>query len=81
MDVQGAERDVIEGASNILGNVHYCYVEYGETFYEGGMSRDSTISIMKDRNFVLVPEYSDKGAKGNILFKNLLFRDMIGEES
>ena len=31
MDVQGAERDVIEGAANTLNIVKYLYTEYGET--------------------------------------------------
>ena len=40
IDVQGAEKEVIEGAKNILPNVKYIQLEYGETSYEGGLSKN-----------------------------------------
>lgn len=69
IDVQGAEKEVIEGATKILNSTKFCYMEYGETFYDGGLTRAETIALMKKRGFVPMPDYSNHGNKGNLLFK------------
>ena len=36
MDVQGAERDVLQGSNTMLSNIGYIYTEYSnEELYEG----------------------------------------------
>ncbi len=70
-DIQGAERDMIEGARNTLAITKYLYMEYGETSsYPEAMTRAATIALMGKHHFAIVPEYSDKEHIGNLLFAN-----------
>lgn len=70
-DIQGAEKDMIEGASETLKNTDYLYTEYGETScYPDAMSRDETILILKRHNFEIISHYSSSGKLGNLLFRN-----------
>ena len=47
-DVQGAERDMVEGARDTLKKVDYLLMEYGETnTYPQAMGRRETIMLMK----------------------------------
>jgi len=70
MDVQGAERDVIQGGVSALKRTKYVFVEYGATSaYPDAMNRDETIQIFEDYGFELVPEYSDKKKVGNLLLR------------
>ena len=71
IDVQGAEKEVIEGMGTAITNVKYIWMEYGEEFYEGGMSRGETLSLMQGRNFGEVVTYSAQTPQGDILFRNL----------
>lgn len=70
IDVQGAEKEVIEGALNILNNVKYIQLEYGETEYENGLSKNETYNMMISNNFELVLDFSPNNIKGDFLFKN-----------
>ena len=73
IDVQGAEREVIGGATETLESTDYVQTEYGETAtYPGAMDRDETVSMMEQHAFELVPEYSmDASTKiGDLLFRN-----------
>lgn len=73
-DVQGAEKDIIEGATDALKITKYLSIEYGETSpYPDAMTRDETIELLKEHNFGLIPEYSNKGKIGNLLFRNKKF--------
>lgn len=69
IDVQGAERQVIEGAEGILRNVDYIWIEYGETEYEGGMTRQETIDLLGD-SFEVFKENTRRFKKGDLLFRN-----------
>lgn len=74
MDVQGAERDVIEGAANTLKIVKYLYTEYGETScYPDAMTREETIRLLQKNNFQIIPECSSEREIGNLLFLNRNF--------
>ncbi len=74
MDVQGAERDVIEGAANTLKIVKYLYTEYGETScYPDDLTREDTIELLLEHNFQIIPECSSKKKNGNLLFLNKNF--------
>lgn len=70
IDVQGAEKEVIEGTLNILNNVKYIQLEYGETEYENGLSKNETYKMMISNNFELVLDFSPNSIKGDFLFKN-----------
>jgi FkbM family methyltransferase len=70
-DVQGAERDMVEGARDTLKKVDYLLMEYGETnTYPLAMGRRETIMLMKLHGFVLVPRLSSRRRVGELLFKN-----------
>ena len=70
-DVQGAEREMIEGAVNTLKTVKYLFTEYGETSpYPEALTRDETIKLLGQNDFEIVSEYSNEDRKGNLLFKN-----------
>lgn len=69
IDVQGAEREVLTGASNLLKNTDYIFIEYGEIEYEGGMTRAETIETLSD-NFKVIEGYSSFTKKGDLVFVN-----------
>jgi len=73
IDVQGAEKEVIEGAKNILNKVKFIQLEYGEVLYEGGLSKIETYNMMTKNNFELVLDYNPNSNNGDFLFKNLYF--------
>ena len=71
VDVQGAERLVIEGAANTLRMVKYLQIEYGETSaYPDAMTRIETIELLSGYGFEVAPEYSDTRQRGDLLFVN-----------
>jgi 2-O-methyltransferase len=70
IDVQGAERDVINGMGKEIVNIKYIWIEYGEASYDGSMNRQETVSFMRNLGFDDIPQLSDKGSCGDILFKN-----------
>jgi FkbM family methyltransferase len=70
IDVQGAEKEVLEGMSNSMTNIKYIWIEYGETDYEGGMNRSNTIELLNEYGFCLVSNLSDTSRQGDLLFVN-----------
>lgn len=70
-DIQGAEKEMIEGGINTLKIVKYIFTEYGEIkTYPEALSRDQTIELLKKYDFQIVKQYSTKGESGNLLFEN-----------
>lgn len=70
-DVQGAEKDVIDGAVNTLKRTRYIYLEYGETStYPDALTRKETIDLLNAHDFEPVEEYCEISAIGNLLFRN-----------
>jgi FkbM family methyltransferase len=69
VDVQGAEKEVFCGAGALLKQVKIIWTEYGETDYEGGMSRLATIQMLKPY-FRVINHLSILHKKGNLLLKN-----------
>ncbi len=68
VDVQGAERNVIEGASHTLRCTKYVHMEYGATScYPDAMTREETIQLLGEHGFHVVSEYCDRD---NLLFAN-----------
>jgi len=73
-DVQGAERDMIEGATNTLKITKYVYMEYGETSpYPEALTREGSIELVKSHGFDLVEKYSSKTITDDLLFINRRF--------
>ena len=70
MDVQGAERDVLNGMGSTIGNIKFIWMEYGEKFYQDAMDRQESITLMDSLGFIEVPHCSDTTPQGDILFKN-----------
>ena len=69
MDVQGAEKDVIEGAENILKQTKYIWTEFGEVDYDGAMDWSETKNILK-KNFKLINYESYFRKRGDMFFVN-----------
>jgi 2-O-methyltransferase len=64
MDVQGAERDVIQGAKRTLARTRHLYTEYGAyELYEGQASLVGLVNMLPE--FRLVTRY-----RGDVLFAN-----------
>tara|TARA_R110000796_G_scaffold2374_3_gene9451 strand:+ start:492 stop:1187 length:696 start_codon:yes stop_codon:yes gene_type:complete len=70
MDVQGAERDVLNGMGSTIKNIKFIWMEYGEKFYQDAMDRQESITLMDSLGFIEVPHCSDTTPQGDILFKN-----------
>lgn len=68
MDVQGSEKDVIEGGKESLKKVRFIWIEYGEVEYDGGLTREQTIELLKKHNFTPMEKYSSVGSKGDLMF-------------
>tara|TARA_Y100000361_G_C11150188_1_gene340576 strand:+ start:855 stop:1535 length:681 start_codon:yes stop_codon:yes gene_type:complete len=66
IDVQGAEREVVEGMGDRVNLIKYIWIEYGEMFYEGAMSKNETISLLKSKGFDLIEDQ-------NVSNEDLLF--------
>jgi FkbM family methyltransferase len=69
IDVQGAEKDVLNGMGDKLKHVRFIWIEYGEMFYHDSMSREQTVAMLSSKNFEVIEELSDRGSKGDLLFE------------
>ncbi len=69
IDVQGAEKEVIMGSKEILEKTKFVYIEYGETSYDGAMSRLETLELFYDLNFKLIHDFSENMGNGDLLFE------------
>ena len=70
-DIQGAEREMIHGATETLKITRYLFTEYGEvSVYAGALSRKETIQLMSEHGFDLIEKHSSSTRRGNLLFKN-----------
>ncbi len=70
IDVQGHEKNVMEGMIRILPRIKYIQLEYGETIYEGGLTKNETLTMMTKYNFKLVMDYNPNSKTGDFLFEN-----------
>ena len=69
IDVQGAEKDVLEGMGDCMDKIQHIWIEYGEKEYEDAMSRDETVSYLSSRGFALVDYFSSSQTIGDLLFR------------
>lgn len=70
IDVQGAEREVVDGMGVEIKNVKYLWIEYGESTYEGAMTRLETVELFGKKGFDVLEEMSDTTPSGDIMFYN-----------
>ncbi len=68
VDVNGGEREFIEGARNTLNKVHYLYMEFSLDLYEDSSSRKDINNLLF--NFKQLGIYNFRGNYGNLLFVN-----------
>ena len=68
IDVQGGEREMLEGFGDCSSSIGGIWIEYGEDAYIGAMNRKETISVLSKVNFELDDKWSDIWPKGNLLF-------------
>jgi len=67
-DVQGAEKELIEGGLNILNNTNYFYTEfYDEEMYEGQLNLQQILDLLP--NFKVVKKFGN-----NVLLKNKVYK-------
>ena len=51
IDVQGAEKDVLDGMASAISKIKFIWVEYGEKEYEDSMTREETIARITQNGF------------------------------
>ena len=51
IDTQGAEKKVLDGATETLKKINYVYIEHSQENYEDSLSKQQTIEIMKKNGF------------------------------
>jgi len=69
IDVQGAEKNVINGARELIKRTKFLYMEYGELGYNDAMSLDETTNLLKESGFSVYKVFK-QGGKGDVLLKN-----------
>ena len=72
IDVQGAERDVINGMGDMIKQIKYIWMEYGEDQYQDAMTRQETIELLDSNFFDVITYLSSLERKGDLVFKNIL---------
>ena len=70
IDVQGAEKDVLEGMGNSIENIAIIWIEYGEKEYDGALTRNDTISYMEKKGFLVVDSLSSIAESGDLMLYN-----------
>jgi FkbM family methyltransferase len=73
IDVQGAELDVLKGATNTLLNCKYLIVELQDMNYnQGAPLAPITIKYLEDNGWILIAsKFSDNGPDGDYCFINI----------
>lgn len=73
IDVQGAELDILKGASNTLANCKYLIVELQDINYnQGAPLAPITIKYLEDNGWILIAsKFSDNGPDGDYCFINM----------
>ena len=68
-DVQGAERELIEGGLKVLNNTNYLYIEfYDEEMYEGQLNLKDMLCLLPQ--FEIVKKFGN-----NVLLKNKVYKE------
>ena len=77
IDVQGAELDVLKGATNTLSNCKYLIVELQDINYnQGAPLAPITIKYLEDNGWILISsKFSDNGPDGDYCFININKKD------
>ena len=69
IDVQGAEKDVLDGMGAAISKIKFIWIEYGEKEYEDSMTREETISKVTQNGFELLGTPSSHTPVGDLLFR------------
>ncbi len=70
MDVQGAELDILKGASDVLKTVEHIFLELQSVEYnKDAPLKNQVIAYMKEIGFELVAQITDNGPDGDYHFK------------
>ena len=69
IDVQGAEKDVLDGMGDTIKKINYIWIEYGEEQYEDAMSADETVKYFSLYEFDLLGAYPASNTAGDMLFR------------
>ena len=70
IDVQGAEKEVLEGLGDKISNIKFIWIEYGEGCYEGALNRNETLLLLANKGFREIPTCSDQTPQGDVLCVN-----------
>jgi 2-O-methyltransferase len=71
IDVQGAEKEVLDGIGDTINNIGLIWIEYGElVHYEGAMTREETISYLNNKGFIVIDSLSSSTSTGDLLLYN-----------
>ena len=68
IDVQGAEKDVLEGMGAHIRNIKLIWIEYGEMIYEGSLTRAETVNYLDQRGYSVIEQFSSQTDAGDLLF-------------
>ncbi len=68
IDVQGAEKEVLDGMGESIRKIKLIWIEYGETQYVGALRRSETINYLHNKGFTPVEQFSSQGNAGDLLF-------------
>lgn len=71
IDVQGAEKDVLDGMGDKINDISFIWIEFGEAGYADALSRQQTIDYMAIKGFKVIEHFSSKGPSGDLLFKRI----------
>lgn len=65
-DIEGAERDLVEGGLLTLSRTRYLYLEaFGDEMYEGQWVREEMTAFLNERGFQVVQEFDN-----DVLYRN-----------
>jgi FkbM family methyltransferase len=70
IDVQGAEKEVLEGIGNKIKNIKFIWLEYGEKEYTGALTALETILLLRSKNFEIKENFPTGENTGDLLFYN-----------
>ncbi len=71
IDVQGAEKDVLDGMGETINKIKYIWIEYGETEYEDAMTRSETIELLTNKGYRIVESMSSQASAGDLMFRRV----------
>ncbi len=82
LDIQGFEREALQGAATLLQQIDYVYLELSlEELYEGQALSEEIMTFLADANFVQVWKQAAQTANGRIVQEDCLFARLVDSGS